>query len=81
MGQILQELQEKTDVWVYRNETLDRDYDEEWKKKFYEFVVLECIQVLRRRHMGDNNREDQEVKRCIEDIEKHFEVTYVQKRR
>ena len=37
-------------------------------------IVLECIEVLRKRYMGDNNREDMEVLRCIEDVKRHFGI-------
>jgi hypothetical protein len=32
-------------------------------------VIRECITVLQKRYMGDLNREDQEVLRCIADLE------------
>lgn len=42
--------------------------------KFSELMVAEVINVLQKRYMGDLNREDQEVMRCIEDVKKHFGV-------
>ena len=39
-----------------------------------ELIVKECVQTLSKRYMGDNNREDMEVRRCIEDVKKHFGV-------
>ncbi len=42
--------------------------------KFSELMVAEAINVLQKRYMGDLNREDQEVMRCIEDVKKHFGV-------
>ena len=48
-------------------------YDHELKD-YAELIIQECIQVLQKRYMGDNNREDMEVKRCIEDVKKHFGV-------
>ena len=42
--------------------------------KFAELIVRECIGVLNKRFMGDLNREDMEVRRCIADVEKHFGV-------
>ena len=44
------------------------------KEKFAELIVQECIGVVNKRYMGDNNREDMEVRRCVEDLKKHFEV-------
>ena len=42
--------------------------------KFAELIVQECIGVVNKRYMGDNNREDFEVRRCVEDLKKHFGV-------
>jgi len=42
--------------------------------KFAELIVRECIGVLNKRFMGDLNREDMEVRRCIADVKKHFGV-------
>lgn len=41
---------------------------------FYNLIVDECVTVLNKRFMGDLNREDMEVRRCIDDIKKHFGV-------
>ena len=49
----------------------DWDFNE---MKFAELIVKECVQTLGKRYMGDNNREDMEVRRCIEDVKKHFGV-------
>jgi len=43
-------------------------------KKFAELIVRECIDTVKRRYMGDNNREDMEVRRCVEDLKTHFGV-------
>jgi len=43
-------------------------------EKFAELIVKETISVLQKRFMGDLNREDMEVRRCIADIQKHFGV-------
>lgn len=43
-------------------------------ESFGETVVLECIDVLKKRYMGDNNREDMEVLRCIEALKSRFGV-------
>jgi len=39
-----------------------------------ELIVEEVITVLQKRFMGDLNREDMEVRRCIADVKKHFGV-------
>jgi len=38
-------------------------------------IVEEAIAVVQKRFMGDLNREDMEVRRCVEDVKKHFGVT------
>jgi len=43
-------------------------------EKFAELILKETISVLQKRFMGDLNREDMEVRRCIEDVKKHFGV-------
>ena len=43
-------------------------------EKFAELIVRECISTLNKSFMGDLNREDMEVRRCIEDVKKHFGV-------
>ena len=44
-------------------------------EKFAELIVEDAIKVLMNRYMGDNNREDMEVMRCVANIKKHFGVT------
>lgn len=49
-------------------------YDREAIERFANLIVSESINVVNRRYMGDNNREDFEVRRCVEDLKKHFGV-------
>jgi hypothetical protein len=49
-------------------------YEQEAIEKFAELIVAGAIGVLQKRFMGDLNREDMEVLRCIEDLKKHFGV-------
>ena len=49
-------------------------YDREAIEKFAELIVSECIGVVNKRYMGDNNREDFEVRRCVEDLKNYFGV-------
>lgn len=42
--------------------------------KLADLIVQECIDVVQKRYMGDNNREDMEVRRCAEALQKHFGV-------
>jgi uncharacterized protein YutE (UPF0331/DUF86 family) len=48
--------------------------EQEDVEKFAQLIVQECIDTVKKRFMGDLNREDMEVKRCIEDLKKHFGV-------
>jgi uncharacterized protein YutE (UPF0331/DUF86 family) len=48
--------------------------EQEEVEKFAQLIVQECIDTVKKRFMGDLNREDMEVKRCIEDLKKHFGV-------
>lgn len=43
-------------------------------EKFAELIVKECIGVVNKRYMGDQNREDMEVRRCVADLKKYFGV-------
>jgi hypothetical protein len=43
-------------------------------EKFTELIAREAIYVVEKRFMGDLNREDMEVHRCVEDLKKHFGV-------
>jgi hypothetical protein len=47
---------------------------EMFEEKFAELIVTDAIGVLQKRFMGDLNREDMEVRRCIEDLKKQFGV-------
>ena len=49
---------------------------EDWinVERFAELIVHEAITIVNKRYMGDNNREDMEVRRCVEDLKKHFGV-------
>jgi hypothetical protein len=47
---------------------------DKWCEKFAELIVRECIATVNRRYMGDNNREDMEVRRCVKDLKTHFGV-------
>ena len=43
-------------------------------EKFAESLIQECISVVNQRYMGDNNREDMEILRCVEDLKSYFGV-------
>jgi len=68
MNERIKELAEQAEL----NATLL--FNKEKLEKFAELVVTDTISVLQKRFMGDLNREDMEVRRCIEDIQKHFGI-------
>lgn len=43
-------------------------------EQYSELLITEAIAVVQKRYMGDNNREDMEVRRCVEDLKKHFGI-------
>jgi hypothetical protein len=53
-------------------EMIDNYTPEEDLEKFAELIVKECVDTLEKRFMGDLNREDQEVHRCIDALKQHF---------
>ena len=71
MNQQIQELIKQATVLendeLFVREVFDRE-------KFAELIVRDCVNVLNKRYMGDNNREDMEVRRCVEDVKRHFGV-------
>jgi hypothetical protein len=48
------------------------DFHDAYTEVLTHSIIEECIRVLQKRYMGDNNREDMEVKRCIEALQKHW---------
>lgn len=69
MNKRLKELAEQCYV---KFESLDAYHFD--REKFAKMIVKECVSVLTKRYMGDQNREDMEVRRCIDDVNKHFGV-------
>jgi hypothetical protein len=67
-GQVLDEIVPET--WT----ALGYDKIKEIQNRTAELIIKECIGVLNKRFMGDLNREDMEIRRCIEDVNKHFGV-------
>ena len=72
MNERIQQLAEK--AFVGNDNIPDTKIPKEFITKFAELIVQECVDVLNKRYMGDQNREDMEVRRCIDDVKKHFGV-------
>ena len=58
---------------------MDRSFTDEQgerfdPEKFAELIVQECVSVVEKRFVGDLNREDMEVRRCVADLKEHFGV-------
>ena len=43
-------------------------------EKFADLILQECINTVQKRYMGDNNREDMEVLRCVSELKNRFGV-------
>jgi len=65
---------------LYDQSLVIRNDDAQWieseldSEKFAELIVAEAVAVVQRRFMGDLNREDLEVRRCVEELKLHFGV-------
>jgi hypothetical protein len=49
-------------------------FTRESTEQFVKLIAEECVIVLQGRFMGDLNREDMEVRRCIEAVKDHFGI-------
>jgi hypothetical protein len=74
MNKRIQELAMQADIWTDQNYHGSEFYDVRWEEKFAELIVKDAIGVVSKRYMGDQNREDMEVRCCVEDLKKHFGV-------
>jgi len=72
--QAFQPINDVTSEGVADRRTFNQLWFEHYNQHFAELIVKEAIGVLQKRFMGDLNREDMEVRRCIEDVNKHFGV-------
>lgn len=50
------------------------EYDREAIRRFGDLIVKECTDIIARRCVGDHNREEAEVMRCVADLRQHFGV-------
>lgn len=75
MNERIKELWEEgtLSIWPRPGKFTAGEYDYNLEK-FAELIVAETISVLQKRFMGDLNREDMEVRKCIEDVKNHFAV-------
>ena len=69
MNERIKQLAHKAGLPTYNPEGIPTKLE-----KFAELIVKDCISTINKRFMGDLNREDMEVRRCIEDVKKHFGV-------
>lgn len=47
---------------------------DEFAERFAALIIKDTITVLEKRFMGDLNREDMEVRQCVDTLKKHFGV-------
>ena len=68
MNEIIQKLYSKV-----LHESAER-WNQPDAEKFAELIITECINTVQKRYMGDQNREDTEVLRCVADLKQHFGI-------
>ena len=73
MNERIQELAEQATTYIEPTLTSGEGWIFD-KEKFAELIVQECVGVVEKRFMGDFNREDMEVRRCVVDLKQHFGV-------
>ena len=71
MNERIKELVEKAGIYIAYDNRAVLDKELEF---FAELIVEECVGVVEKRFMGDFNREDMEVRRCVVDLKQHFGV-------
>jgi len=58
----------------FRPESVLEDVPQDVLEKFAQLIIADAINTVERRFMGDLNREDMEVRRCVEALKAHFGV-------
>ena len=74
MNERIKELAEEAQQYAEYTTPQGLECFDTFKEKFAELIVRECVDVLNKRYMGDQNREDMEVRRCIDDVKEHFGI-------
>jgi hypothetical protein len=76
MNERIKELAEQAGAVRYevdvRRDTYPTNLEE--LEKFAELIIADAINTVEKRFMGDLNREDLEVRRCVEALKNHFGV-------
>jgi len=75
VNQLIRELALQAGAGEWGNSVIPAMMDIE---KFADLIVQECINTVQKRYMGDNNREDMEVLRCVSELKNHFGICEVQ---
>jgi hypothetical protein len=75
VNQLIRELALQAGAGEWGNSVIPAMTDIE---KFADLIVQECINTVQKRYMGDNNREDMEVLRCVSELKNHFGICEVQ---
>lgn len=74
MNERIKKLAEQADTIVDAMDYGGQNYIGLRDEIFAELIVKECINTVQKRYMGDNNREDMEVLRCVSELKNHFGV-------
>ena len=79
MNEKIKLLAEQANIQFYNLSTGEGDNPQvcgtpEQLEKFAELIVRECIATVQKRCVGDHNREDAEVMRCVADLKEHWGV-------
>jgi len=79
MNERIKLLSDQADLYARSDNSsmLMKNYKNLYTEKFAELIIQECLDVLNKRFLGDLNREDMEVLRCVEDVERHFGMPVV----
>lgn len=76
MNQRITEYAQQSGAWNYFNDNdiTSAKMDKAVLEQFAEVIIKDCINVVNRRYMGDNTREDMEVRRCVNELKDYFGI-------
>jgi hypothetical protein len=73
MNERIREFRVQACTWAIENVPM-HEYENASDEKFAQLIIADAINTVERRFMGDLNREDMEVRRCVEALKNHFGV-------
>ena len=73
MNDQLKTLAKQVGIWFEDNKDVrNHTISTTTLERFAELIVKECVNTVQRRCVGDHNREDAEVMRCVADLKNYF---------